>query len=152
VPTPTVTPDPGAGPETDHTFTATVPTVLSLELTAPTANLGAIVPGMTRIYEATLGAKVTSTAGQATLSASDAGDGSGKLSNGASSLPRPLELKAGGGAFAPLTDALVLLTYPTHVAGDQVTISLRQPVAETDPLRAGTYSKRVVFTLSTTAP
>jgi hypothetical protein len=137
-----------------------VPTVLALELTAPTVNLGAITPGVTKMYESSLAATVTSTAGEATLSAADASDGSGKLTNGSNSLPTALQLKAvnaaqPGSAFAGLTgtsNPLVLLRYPTYVAGDQVTISLRQPIADQDPLRAGTYSKRVVFTLSTTTP
>jgi hypothetical protein len=38
------------------------------------------------------------------------------------------------------------------VSGDAVTIGIRQPIAAEDPLRAGTYSLRVVFTLSTTTP
>jgi hypothetical protein len=129
--------------------------VLSLQLAAPTANLGAITPGVARSYEATIAAKVTSTADEATLSVADASDGSGKLRNGSNSLPTPLQVRANNGAFAPLTgtsNPLVLLTYPTYVSGDAVTIGIRQPIAAEDPLRAGTYSLRVVFTLSTTTP
>ena len=110
---------------------------------------------MARSYEATIAAKVTSTADEATLSVADASDGSGKLRNGSNSLPTPLQVRANNGAFAPLTgtsNPLVLLTYPTYVSGDAVTIGIRQPIAAEDPLRAGTYSLRVVFTLSTTTP
>ena len=100
-----MTPDPDAGPVVDHQLVATVPTVLALELTAPTVNLGAITPGVTKMYESSLAATVTSTAGEATLSAADASDGSGKLTNGSNSLPTALQLKAvnaaqPGGAFA----------------------------------------------------
>jgi hypothetical protein len=31
-------------------------------------------------------------------------------------------------------------------------LSFKQPVASTDPLRTGTYSKALTFTLSTTTP
>ena len=144
----------------DQQFIATVPTVLALDLSAPSANLGAITPGVTNTYDATLAATVTSTAGEATLSAADGSDDSGRLANGSFFVPTPLQVKAANatqpsGAFAPLTGTnqpLVLLTYPTYVTRDQVTISIRQPIAADDPLRAGSYRKRVVFTLSTTTP
>ena len=35
---------------------------------------------------------------------------------------------------------------------DQVMVSIRQPVASTDGLRTGAYSKTLTFTLSTTTP
>ena len=38
------------------------------------------------------------------------------------------------------------------VSNDQVTIGLRQAIAANEPLRTGTYSKALTFTLSTTTP
>jgi hypothetical protein len=131
----------------------TVPATLSLALASPTANLGVFQPGVARDYETTLGATVTSTAGSATLSVHDPGATPGRLVNGAFALPKPLELKAGGGAFGALGGApLALLNYPAPVSNDAVTISLRQPIGATDGLRTGRYGKTVVFTLSTDSP
>ena len=38
------------------------------------------------------------------------------------------------------------------VSNDAVTITFRQPIGANDPLRTGTYSKTLTFTLSTTTP
>jgi len=38
------------------------------------------------------------------------------------------------------------------VSSDAVTLGVKQPIGATDPLRTGTYSKTLTFTLSTTAP
>ena len=46
-----------------------MPTLLSLRLANSLASLGSIVPGLGRDYDAALAATVTSTAGNATLSA-----------------------------------------------------------------------------------
>jgi hypothetical protein len=46
-----------------------------------------------------------------------------------------------------------LLTYNGPTAGaDPVTLGFRQAIGATDTLRAGTYSKTLTFTLSTTQP
>jgi len=104
---------------------------------------------------------VTSTGGNATLSVSDPSPISpGRLINGDRSLARPLEAAATNAAqltpaFAPITGnatPLTLLTYPKEIASDPVTITFRQVVNDTDPLRSGTYSKTLTFTLSTTMP
>jgi hypothetical protein len=118
------------------------------------------VPGVANNYDASVAALVTSTAGNATLSVSDPGDGSGKLTNGTRQFQSPLLVKASNAAnpntaFAPLTgiaNPLTLLTWPKEIANDPVTISVRQPVAATEPLLAGAYSKVVTFTLSSTQP
>ena len=133
---------------------------LSLQLSTPSTTFGSLVPGIGRDYEATLGATVTTTAGQATLSAADATDGSGKLVNGTRPLEQPLQLRAQSAAapgrpFGPLSGAsnpLTLLEYPTIVSGDPVTITLRQSIGANEPLRSGSYSKTITFTLSTTQP
>jgi hypothetical protein len=141
-------------------ITAVVPSVLALTLNTPTAVLGPITPGVAQTYDATLAAVVTSSAGNATLTAADAGDGSGKLTNGTMQFASPLLLKATNAehpssAFAPLTgtaNPLTLLTWSSETASDPVTISVRQAVAANEPLLAGGYSKTITFTLSTTQP
>ena len=45
-----------------------------------------------------------------------------------------------------------LLTYPGPISNDTVTLNFRQPIAVTDALRTGAYSKTLTFTLSTTSP
>lgn len=41
---------------------------------------------------------------------------------------------------------------PADGRGTRVSIAFRQKVGETDPLRTGTYSKALTFTLSTMTP
>jgi hypothetical protein len=100
-----------------------------------------------------------STGGDATLAVSDPATASaGKLVNGSFTMAQPLQLNAtsaagSGSPLAPLgADPLTLLSYGGPVSNDQVTVNLKQPVAASDPLRTGTYSKTLVFTLSTTSP
>ena len=104
-------------------------------------------------------AVVTSTAGNATLSVSDPGDGVGQARpTGRCTFASPLQVRATnaatpGSAFAPLSgNPVTLLTWPKEIANDAVTISVRQPVAANEPLLAGGYSKTITFTLSTTQP
>ena len=108
-------------------------------------------------------ANVISTAGDATLSVSDAStNATGRLVNGAFSLPQPLQVQASslaGGAgfgFAPMPGTagtpLSLLGYTGPTSNDAVTIGFKQSIGSSDPLRTGTYSKTLTFTLSTTNP
>ena len=53
-----------------------------------------------------------------------------------------------GSSASPLN----LLTYGGPVSNDAVTLEFSQLVNSTDPLRTGTYSKALTFTLSTTTP
>jgi Asp-tRNA(Asn)/Glu-tRNA(Gln) amidotransferase A subunit family amidase len=130
----------------------TVPATLSLAI-AGSADLGLLRPGVARDYETTLGATVTSTAGSATLSVHDPGASAGRLVNGAFTLPRPLELRAGASAFAPLGGApLPLLGWSGPVSNEAVQVSVRQPIGANDALRTGRYGKTLVFTLSTDSP
>ena len=76
-----------------------------------------------------------STAGDAKLSV----DG-GKLSNGTFTLSEPLQI-----AFSKST-------WSAPVSNDAVTIAFKQHISATEPLRTGTYSKTLTFTLSTTTP
>jgi hypothetical protein len=126
---------------------------LSLSLGSP-VSFGAFIPGLAKDYDAELSADVVTTAGDAALSVADPA-GTGKLVNGAFSLPRPLQVKASsplgtGGALAPLGGTV--LTYTTPATHDPVTVALRQTIGADDALRTGSYSKTLTFTLSTTNP
>jgi len=123
------------GTNVDGDVSGTVPATLALSLGAP-AEFGPFTPGVTRTYTAHTDATVTSTAGNATLSVSDPGH----LANGAFTLPEPLQV-----AFSKST-------WSAPVSNDGVNITFTQLVKDTDPLRTGTYSKTLTFTLSTTTP
>jgi hypothetical protein len=111
-----------------------VPATLSLVLGAP-ATFGAFQPGVDRTYEAATSATVISTAGDASLTV----DG-GTLTNGAFSLAEPLQI------------ALGKASWTAPVSNDPVTIAFKQHIGANDPLRTGSYSKTLTFTLSTTTP
>jgi hypothetical protein len=102
---------------------------------------------------------VTSTAGDAALSVSDPDTVyPGRLVNGAYALAQALQVNASsangiGSAFAPLgANPLTLLTYGGPVSNDVATVGFKQSIAANDPLRTGSYSKTLTFTLSTTSP
>jgi hypothetical protein len=114
---------------------ATVPATLSLTLGAP-ATFGAFTPGVAKDYTASTTATIVSTAGDATLSWSDPGH----LTNGAFSLPQPLQVSASR------------TSWDGPASNDVSTIGFTQPIAANDALRTGTYSKTLTFTLSTTTP
>jgi hypothetical protein len=120
--------------EVPGTAGGSVPPTLSLTLGAA-ASFGAFTPGVGKDYTASTTATVTSTAGDAALTATG-----GTLANGSFKLARPLEVSFSKAAWtAPAT-------------GDPVTIAFKQHIDATDPLRTGTYSKTLTFTLSTTTP
>jgi len=127
----------GVDPYTQDTGTVggSVPATLSLALGAP-ASFGAFTPGVDREYAASTTATVISTAGDATLSVSDPGH----LTNGAFSLAEPLRVELGKSSWGGPT------------ANETVDIAFKQLVKRTDPLRTGSYSKTLTFTLSTTQP
>ncbi|HEX5618692.1 MAG TPA: alpha/beta hydrolase domain-containing protein [Solirubrobacteraceae bacterium] len=146
------TPGPATDPRLPSCWTdvegdvgGTVPATLSLTL-GPNVSFGAFTPGVTKEYTATTTANVISTAGDATLSVSDpSATATGHLVNGAFSLAEPLLV---AGSALPST----VKTYTGPVSNDPVTIEFRQLIKATDPLRTGTYSKTLTFTLSTTTP
>jgi hypothetical protein len=90
-----------------------------------------------RTYTATTSASVTSTAGDAALSVSPQ---PAYLANGSYTLSEPLQVAFSKAAW---TDP---------VSGDPVTITFRQHIGATQPLRTGNYRKTLTFTLSTTNP
>ena len=151
-----------AGAFTDATggVGGTVPSTLSLTLGAP-ASFGAFVPGVGRTYEASSMATVTSTAGDALLSVADPSpNATGRLVNGAFSLPQPLQARARNAAntgtaynnVGSSASPLNLLSYSGPVTNDAVTLGFSQRIDANDALRTGTYSKTLTFTLSTTTP
>ncbi len=137
-----------------------VPATLSLSLGASAA-FGAFTPGVARSYNAATTANVISTAGDALLSVADpSSTATGRLVNGSFALAEPVEAMASsaggtGGALASLSASgapLPLLTYTGPVSNDAVSLAFRQSIGATEALRTGSYSKTLVFTLSTTSP
>ena len=133
----------------------TVQPTLNLTLGAP-ASFGNFLPGVARDYDASTTATIVSSAGDATLSVSDRGTTSiGHLVNGTAALTLPLQVRAKDGTFAPVGGAAnptSLVTYTTPVFTDVATVDFRQTIPNGEPLRTGTYTKTLTFTLSTTNP
>jgi aminopeptidase N len=113
----------------------TVPATLSLTLSG-SPSFNTFTPGVERDYTASASANVTSTAGNATLAVSEPGH----LTNGAFTLPEPLRVE------------LSTSSWDAPVSNDNVGITFKQLIKANDPLRTGSYSKTLTFTLSTTAP
>ena len=67
-------------------------------------------------------------------------DGTPRLTNGALNLAQPLEVLTGP------------KTYTGPVTSDTFAIAFQQKIAKTDPLRTGTYSRTLTFTLATSTP
>jgi hypothetical protein len=131
--------------EANGSVSGTVPATLSLTLGAP-ATFGSFTAGVNGDYTAQTTANVISTAGDATLTVSDpSSTATGHLVNGAFSLLSPITL---GGSPLPA----VAKTYSGPISNDVVPIAFGQHIGSTDPLRTGTYSKTLTFTLSTTSP
>ncbi|MBE2318123.1 zinc carboxypeptidase [Solirubrobacter sp. CPCC 204708] len=127
----------GVNPYTSTTAPVggSVAPTLSLTLT-PATPLGPFVPGVEQDYTATSKAGVVSSAGDATLTVASPGH----LTNGAFSLAEPLRVELSKSAW----------TGP--VSNENVDVAYKQLIKRTDPLRTGTYSKTLTFTLSTTNP
>jgi hypothetical protein len=141
------------------TVEGSVPGTLALSVSGGTSSLGSFTPGVSRVYESSIAATVTTTAAQSTLTAQDpSGVATGHLVNGAFSLAQPLELDATDqgsptGVLASLgSGPLTLLGFPAPVSNEPVTIGVAQPIGATDPLRTGSYSKTITLTLSTATP
>ncbi len=146
---------------TNGSPSGTVPATLSLTL-GTAGHVRHFTPGIDRTYTAQTTANVISSAGDAALSVADPSTtNTGKLVNGAFTLPQPLMVSANspgkataspmapvGGSSAPTP----LLTWNGPISNDPVTITFNQTVSRTDALRTGAYSKTLTFTLSTTTP
>jgi hypothetical protein len=132
--------DSAAAPQPTPTAVATaevgaeVPATLAL--TVGPAGFGAFTPGVAKEYTATSTANVVSSAADAALTVSDPG----KLANGSRTLRNPLQV-----AIAPNT-------WSDPVSNATSTITFKQAIEADEPLRTGSYTKTLTFTLSTTNP
>ena len=120
----------------------------------PPISFGAFTPGVARTYIASTTATVISSAGDATLSVVDPSTNSRAAWSTARSRwrcrSRPGPARR---AFAALSGTpLTLKTYAGPVANDMSTLDFQQRIGANDPLRTGTYSKTLTYTLSTTNP
>ena len=140
-----------------------VPSVLQLAITNAGGSFGTFVPGVPQTYTTALSATATTTTGDALLSATDwNATAPGHLVNGAFSLPSVLRLRALGQgdaantAYQPLSEVsgqlVPLKAWSSPMTAAPLTLGFQQPIGAADVLRAGTYSKTVTFTLSTTTP
>ena len=102
-----------------------------------------------------------STAGDALLSVSDPSSfGTGHLVNGTFILPEPLQARARNAAntgtaynnVGSSASPLNLLHVERRRSPTTRRVEFSQLVKANDPLRTGTYSKTLTFTLSTTNP
>ena len=124
----------------DSTVGGNVPATLALTMGAP-AQFGAFTPGIAKDYTASTTATVISTAGDATLSVADPSTTApGRLVNGTFALATPLQ---GLG---------MIKTWSAPTSNESVPVTFKQSIAANEPLRTGTYSKTLTFTLSTTTP
>jgi hypothetical protein len=135
-----------------------VPRMLALTIANPQIRFAGMIPGIQQTYQATASAVVTSTVGNAALSAVDSSNGTGRLTNGAYSLTAPIQVRATNAAnpntaYQALTGTpLPLLSWSTWISNDAVTIWVQQAVGANEALLNGGYGKLITFTLSTTAP
>ncbi len=136
--------------------------MLALSLPTQPGSFGTFPPTVARTYETAIAATVTSTAGDAVLSVTDASTIARVTSSTARSRCRP---RSTCGRSTPPTRRRPTRRWPRPPARrrtcsrytgpvntDQVTLGFRQAIAATDVLRSGNYSKTLTFTLSTTAP
>ncbi len=139
---------------TPGTVGGTVPATLSLTLGSPAA-FSPFIPGVGQSYTASTVANVISSAGDAALSIADpSSNATGRLVNGAFSLAQPVQANAGG-AFAAVggsANPTLLKSWTAPTSNEPVAINFRQTIGANEPLRTGSYSKTLTFTLSTTNP
>jgi hypothetical protein len=134
----------------------TVHSTLGLTISSTSSSLGSFVPGVAASYSTSVALGVTSSTGGAVLTVGDPSPvATGHLVNGAFSLLSPLQARAGASPFGPVGSSatpLVLNAYPVPVVNDPVAVTFNQAISATEPLRTGSYSKTVLFTLSSTSP
>ena len=133
---------------------------LTLTLGAPPA-FAPFVPGVGTDYMATSTGVVNSSAAEAILTVADPSTvASGHLLNGDAPLPSAMQVSgasangtsSGFQAVPDTADPATLVTYTGPVTNEQLALTFKQPVAQTDALRTGGYVKTFVFTLSTDQP
>ena len=129
---------------------ATVSATLSLTLGA-SPSFGTFLPGVAKDYLTGTTANVISTGGDALLTVADPSPlATGHLVNGTISLPQMLQ--AGGLPVGGSASPTPLRAWSAPASNEVVPVAFKQPVAATDALRTGGYSKTLTYTLSTTAP
>jgi|GEM_PF-4120089 len=143
-----------------------VPGVLALSLAGNGIDFGAFDPTAgTRTYTASVAATATSTAAAAALTVSDpSAQAPGHLANGTYTLTEPLKVSAdssgdprtgvstGPQPVGTTASPATLLSYPSPVRNDPLTLGFSQTVDGNEVLRSGDYSKTVVLSLSVLAP
>jgi hypothetical protein len=139
----------------------TVPATLSLTMGAPAA-FPPFRAGVGTEYTTSATANVISTAGDAALSVADPSPtATGHLTNGTFSLNQALQAQASSpaaGLAKPFADVggsaspTPLATWSLPVSNDPVQVGYKQTILASEPLRTGTYSKTLTFTLATTTP
>jgi hypothetical protein len=147
-------------PQAQGGVSGTVPSTLAVSI-AGAPSFGSFVPGAAADYTATTAATITSTAGDATLTVQDPSSfATGHLVNGTFALAQALQAAATNAAspsavFAPVggsASPTLLSSYGGPVSNDAVTLHFKQTIGASEPLRTGTYSKTLTFTLSTDTP
>jgi sugar phosphate isomerase/epimerase len=149
------------GSDAINTIGGNVPSVLQLTV-SPTASFGSFVPGVARDYNTALAVNATTTTADAKLTMADlSSTGPGFLENGPFKLTSPVQMRhvvAGQTplpAFTPLSQSnspVELRSWSAPATNSASTIDLRQSIGANETLRAGTYAKSLLFTLSTTTP
>ncbi len=154
-------------PTQNPVVSGNVPSTLAVSVGSTAPSLGAFVPGVAATYTATVGATITSTAATATLTAGDtsavfpghlvntaASGGPYALASGLQVAGSDPGSTPGSGVFTDLsaTNPATLLSYGGPVSNDPVTVTFKQAIGATDPLRTGTYTKTITLTLSTNTP
>jgi hypothetical protein len=136
--------------DTPVTVGGNVPATLSLTLGAA-PSFGAFTAGVARDYFATSSLTATSSAGDAALIVQDTSPFyTNHLVNGSFFLRQPLQVKNNAGAYQTMPAGLRFWGGP--FSSESVPLELKQSIGASDPLRSGTYSKTLTFTLSTTTP
>jgi len=139
---------------------ATADPTLTLTLGAPPA-FAPFIPGVGTDYIATSTGLVNSSAAEAILTVADPSTvASGHLLNGDAAMPSAMQVSGASAdgassGYQPVPDTAdpaTLITYRGPVSDEQVTLTFKQTIAQTDPLRTGDYTKALVFTLSTDEP
>jgi len=134
---------------------APIARVLGITLSGP-IDLGALLPGVARDYDASTTVLATSSLPASSLTVHDhSATATGHLVNGTYPLPQALKIGAGSGPLGALGGAAnptLLASWAHPLANEAVELKFRQSVAATDRLLMGNYGKRVTLTLSATTP
>ena len=125
-----------------------VPGVLALDVTTP-GSLGSFTPGRREgLLRRDLGEGHVLRGRREADRHDPSATATGHLVNGAFALASPLQINGSPLAGTPST----LKTWTGPITGDTVALAFKQAISAVEPLRRGTYSKTLTFTLSTTTP